>query len=534
MPGSGLKAPGRANQTLGLSLPLFLVFTLLATSIASAQTGAVYTGSVTVQSVRAEGLAKVTLGASRALLLDDGGENVSASMRLSAAQLTVNWTHVVRQGFGQSESDPEGSLYSHSFEPRHGEKRFSDVEGVHSVDHALANQLILLEEATVDFQSSGKCFGSEVEAETWRGGMTSNRSTSAGPTPLETEFPILPGSVIARCTGGRIEIAGNFQVYLWRGDLRVAETEDVFRSGVWYENATAPNSIAPRGITREEHAQLLRLDVNGGTMRIEQDSGLLQANAQSMDLEVQGKVHLAKASGLIQSAANSYRLEDSDATFSGDTLLPLKPGDDTLIIDGLRSSAKEFTSSPESTTVGPAIGSGQARPISGSFKAAAPNQATPLWLLASLFMLSAAAVGAFRFWPVHAHPDALLAFAADALEDRRPTEARAAAGKALRRNRKDPRALLLIAASYMQEGNPEAAVGALEPSFQVQTGQDRATFAYVLAVASARIGDSVAKNHWIEEAERDKEVRRRVRSDRTLGPSPMADGTVSQVDVAYV
>ncbi|MBI2076764.1 MAG: hypothetical protein HYT80_00120, partial [Euryarchaeota archaeon] len=255
-----------------------------------------------------------------------------------------------------------------------------------------ATILVVARAAEGEVREAGAAAVAPSHGQTWTSGPFSNRSVGLGPMArqLTADYPTTPGHPILQTRAPhKATISGEFTVYVWGPNVTVISDDgrEVFRSGAWYDNVTGPQ-VGPRGATRTDYWQLVRIDVTEGTAAIEHEAGHAQWVAPAMMVENTGIAAFVGAEGALHSKTKLYELGGRELSVTGVVRLSVSPGKPGTASLASRVDANAATISvPASATI-PAPG------------AAIPGLAWPLLMgLAGAATALALAARRWAWWP---------------------------------------------------------------------------------------------------------------------------------------
>lgn len=473
-------------------------------TVAASTTHPTLSGTLDFGQLAISGQVGASFGADAAILLDAlGTGNQTSNWTMKAERLTLNWTHHRRVGAGDSANDPNGSFLTHKWSEETDELVLVDADLTHRVDARLANQLLLVgTDSTGLLRTGGECFASAAEREYWWAGQGSNQTKGAAPTTLDHNYTLNPGDPVVRCPAAGITLQGSFRIFVWGGTVsgRASNQTVESRSGTWWEQPIGATPERPKGLVREEHAQLLRLTVINGTLTLRQSQGIAQAASDRLALIANGTVRIGQANGVLATQTIRHDLRNFSIELRGLAEIALARSQTA----SSRLEASLTASAVLLSDEGGELKSRRINPTLRSLSRVAPAKNNgaleSLWLVPlALTLMALVGLGLRRLTP-RPHPRALLAFATLRLLNHESKEAGRLARRLLQRYPQTPEALFVAATSLVQQGKNGEAIRLLRPSYRRYGKTDRATLAYVLAVAAARDGKTADAFDYLAEA----------------------------------
>lgn len=421
---------------------------------------------------------------------------------LDASRVTVNWTRVTKQGMGGAPNNPNESFTTvGSPEKTFGEARYAGARLSSAISSPGANLHVETRRADLEANVSTTLEVQPSKRETWTGGLFSNQSGGLGPDArlLTRDFVTAAGEPIVRSQGGlRATLRGDFAVYVWQADVAVqAENRTtIHRSGSWYDNATGTQA-GPRGITRTEHWQLVRIEVAEGILQVDHQSGLAQWTAPQISSRTTGSVLLDEATGTLTSQQYVYSARSDRIRIDGTISQRMKTDSSSARLSS-ELEATDSTISLAPVAIGP-----KTTTIEGG--------EASWYVLGAITILVGAALAWLgpHWWFARKTDTELLGRAQNALVQGRPVAARRYASILLRRDRDDKEAWFLYGAALFSQHRDARVLrdlGRLPNDLK-----DHPPIAFVLSKSHERRKDLASAVHWLERAIVDPEVREAAR-----------------------
>lgn len=503
------------------------------------------TGQASFGDLQATGAGTVGSPLVKALnLFPSAAASAQAPWSLSASSLTVNWTHYTYKGVGWSPSRPDESHGTIQLSQSSGERKHVGGSASLKVFPREANFLLVPNgtgarlQATWDTELRGK----PSPGEDWAAGRRADQS-GVGQDPLRgTRFIPAGTAVFQTNASDQIHVRGDFTLYVWGAMANVTDAAgnvSSYRSGSWDENVIG-GELRPRGVARDEHKQLLRLEVVDGSLVLSHWSGLVRMAAETLNTEIDGATIFHDAEAYLESKDFYYRTSNDSFEMNGLVSLTVRRSQ----ASSSELSAEIYGNSVETTLppTGP-IPSAVSGPLSEISESSAQTNTQGKFELATLdptwkeilFWFAAGLAVSLVGWMVHARRrtqrSAVAPHAGPAKPDD-PNEAIRQAEEALIRGdsqasrmfiqgvlEKDPTnvdAWFVHGASLIQEGSFLQAVKDLEPIAK-QAQSERPGLAFLLCLSFLRLFKLGKARRWAKVASADPDFRRQIELDETFG-----------------
>lgn len=310
------------------SLAAFFLVPLVGATAASSLEGSATFGDLVVagaESLTTPSLAAMTLWPEETALDD-------RAWTLAARAIAVNWTLREARSVGFDPGGGSGGLFGLTTAERSGEDSYAPASVSLAPDSPAANSLLVAVESSAQLSVLGAHGSSTVQpspGESWRGGLSgrdenvvSNGSTLRGTYDVPVGMP--RGQTFA---SDAVRVRGDFSLYVWATTVNVTAQNgsvSTYRSSEWDSNVVG-EQVHERGLTRQESAQLLRLDVVDGLLILADWQGLLRFSSSSLTAIVDGQVVFNEARAYFESDEYFFRTEDESVSIEGSLVLAVEP-----------------------------------------------------------------------------------------------------------------------------------------------------------------------------------------------------------------
>lgn len=484
-----------------------------------------------------------------AILIDSTTGDVAyeVTWSLTAERSLVNWTNTTALGVGEAKSDANRSFYAHEQGSASGERNHWLPSLTSKSRDPQGNLLILTEgfPGISEIRTWEDAIFSTAESEEWWIGTFSNKTRSTDPNHPTTYQYVLPdGQPVIRTKNGTLVLEGNFSLHVWGGDVVVDEPNrhrTTYRSGTWWTDPVAP-VLSPKGVARQEHHQLLRIEATNATLRLTQHAGIAQWTGPSVTVSTNGTARIHDAIGTLTSATGDYLFHRDDVRLEGDLHFNCSnlTADVTRLHCRVDATGAQVNHPPDVIKEPGPLVPDTSRNENATAEAVTTldrhDDHEVLMLLFTPFAVVAAAVGALvlRHRTVNGPPDEYLARAEAALVRRRPGKARRFARRALRAGGRPTNPWFVFGASLLQQGRNRTATRRLRRALDDHGDAiQRPPIAFLLAVCYLRLDDRREAARWAEIAGQDPGLRERMVKHGNFGPilqvSPM-DGQAPAVN----
>lgn len=483
-----------ASKALGPAVGVLLAF--LAASTVVGSPGETLEGSVQFSAATLGGETNLTspwLGALH--MISDGAVPLKGSWSLEAAQAELNWSRVVVTGAGNSPTDPDRSLITMG-SPRAywGQRSYAEVHLSSQIGALNANLLLVPgpgRPVAVEVGTYSNMQAQAATGQTWLAGAPSNHTPELAEYSkrLSHAYVTVSGQPLLR---GKLAMAGtvrgDFTLHVWGSDVtvRVANDTHSYRSGAWWTNATGPG---PRGAVREEHWQLLRIKVDGGTLQLDHKNGIAQWTGPSAYVRTNGTAVFEQARGSFWSPTHRYDADGQTVKVDGNLKqwLSANPSFPGRLVSEIEAFQAQVDLEPS---------------------AAVPKSRTDsdgvLWWGMGLGALGAvAAICFFAVRRIQATRDgpAMLSLAETAMAERRFRDALRLTKALLRGHPAQPDAWFVHSASRIELGDAAWVVRELTPRMKALGSPS--SLAYLLTIAHVHQGNRALAKRWFEVVRRD-------------------------------
>lgn len=469
----------------------------------------------------------------------DGGEEGVWTLR--GRSLLVNWSRVDGTSVGWVPNSNDALLGTG--DPSSGEKWYTNAEVAFDVWSQDANVLLA---GGKDRQRFTGTFAEPVTGrpspgETWIGGKNARNETDWRADLLHAVQNISAGTPRLEADGfvGPVQVDGTFTFYVWGTIVNVTAPDgrlDSYRSGSWDSNVTG-GELHPRGVIRNGHSQLLRLEVKEGSLVLKKWVGKARIAADSVTAETTGTASLHGATGYLESKKFFYRANGESFELYGSFSLDMRgnAGSAELMAATLRGEAMETTLPPSGpVTAGPAerptgLARLETQPQAGEFQVATPTLTWNELLLWSAAGLTVALVG----WVVRARrvagrvtaggtptagkpePGDAVIQAEEALIRGEPAAALALVKGVLERDPRNVHGWFVHGASLIRQQSFRQAVKDLEPVAR-RASRDQPGLAFLLCLSYLGLGKVAKARRWAKIASADPDFRRQIDMDEAF------------------
>lgn len=472
------------------------------------------TGTLAAAEARFSGQVDVQTNGSAVFLSAPPDGELVLTGRGTTSFMTVNWTRDHAIGAGQSPSNPNGSMYSHTTDTTTGERNHADASVEFTVAAGFSNILIATDAPT-------RLRGNQTALNPARGGQwivgaPDNVTSPDGSSGFGVEHQI-PETGLLGAGLSSVDLSGDVPstIYLWGGWLNVTAdgATTTYRSGTWYENATA-TGLGPRGATRDEYNQLLRLEVGQANISIVVSAGQVDWHAATAFIQLNGNLGLESADAFLQNATHTYSVQGKSFSIDGTTNGTWSHGDgESHLVAQFSGRTPVVNYPPTNITSQPnADAVVDASPVTSTNRHASPWW----WLLPGAFAFGGVilfAVARRRGSREHA-----LDRAEVELLENRPRRARAWAKRSMRRAVSNADAVFLIGASLMQEGRYDEAARVLTRLLAGVADASKPSIAFLIGLSMARDGRGAESMAFLRVAATDPLLLQRIQADETLQP----------------
>ena len=469
---------------------------LVSVPSAVAQSGETLVGNLEFRQAKLEGQTNVTTqGLSALHVVADGSKPVAASWRLQASAAVVNWSRIRVTAVGSDPNDPNRPFTTAgSPKPSFGEERFS-ASTISSERASAEGNLLLLPTpgAALDVTTENDVVAEASRGEAWSVGYKdANQATYLGnhAKNLFKSHNVDAGSLVLRgkdALDGNVR--GNFSLLVWGSNLTLRSDGQVhnFASGSWWENATGPG---PRGTTRDEYWQFVRITLVEATFHLEHRGGTAQWTSSEAHAQTSGAVEFLGARGSVQSSKRDYVPDGTVFRIEGMISQRIDPRNDQgfFLASNVRAE--------------------QAQVVASSFVAvpATPGMSLSLlaWVLLALVIVGALAVAGrygYAGWSRNRDWDRQLELAGRALEDHRIQRAIRSANRLVRLRARSASSWVVWGESRRAKDGPAAIIGPLEA---VASQVDRPSLVqFLLTLAHVEVGNMTQARRWLAAAFKD-------------------------------
>lgn len=485
-----------------------------------------------------------------------GVSPVVLNWTIRTSEVVVNWSGRHYQSFGASPGNPEAPVTTVLVDEYHGEVSYANV----AIDGAiLASQsgILLESRGGVEFGLSVRELQNlsivAAENQNWVAGerqaLTPQPSTS---TPTTQVHPVTVGlPLTSTISSHHAQAIGDFDAIVWGGRpaaiLNVTDPTgriSTYRSGEWWENATATDVFGERGASGDQYDQLIVLKLRNATLDLVQNTGLSAWTSPRLHLDGAESVRFDEARVYLESNQYYYAADNSSVEIKGNVTATIVPSATSLEeLDAIVEAEKGTISLPPSGRFTPTDNA--IPPLSSAAAGPKPETQTgsdsfvtiPLGSDSAWYLLGVAVLAGGLVYLVLAawrakkkvrseipsssppsNPDgqpppesspadiSLLERAADALGRHDSGEARRLSEEHLRSHPEDADVLLILAASYAQQGAHSDVVRVLEPHAS-RSPDTHPSLAYLLSLSYAKLGDPSKAVRWLLVAAKDPELR---------------------------
>ncbi len=422
-----------------------------------------------------------------ALLNDD--PLVGISLTIEAANAMVRWSQRTWTSAGTAPGSPESAVAQIGPpDERTGHTEYKNATLV-MAPGLLKQGANLLFVATQDFQLSARNMSAlnvfNSEGQTWTAGPFSNQTQ--GTAFLTRNFTTEANDPIFQSTEPmELSARGNFTLHMWGPSITVRDdvSQQNYRSGVWYDNATGTQAD-PRGIVRTEHWQSVTVSLSEASMRLQVSRGSSQWTDVQCALETIGRVSFAEGEGLVRSQTSLYKARDEHVTVDGVVRQRIsRLADEPSLWSSLEASQAQ-TNLPVASTISVAPETGRLT-------------AWTLFLAFAFLILTAGVLVWSRRGILKRDWEAELGRAHEALAHRRSGRARRHARRLLARDQEDSEAWYVYGASLLLDHDAKRVVGEVGPV--AKKLNNHPSLCFLVGVANLDLERVDEAGPWLKEA----------------------------------